>query len=59
MNPNATSTANSGTAKRLQEFGAGGEDLVGGALADAAAAADEDAPEALELADEDWLVCSC
>jgi hypothetical protein len=33
--------------------------LVGDALDDAAAAADEDAPDALELADDDGLVCSC
>jgi hypothetical protein len=63
MNANATSTANSGIARRLQElveaFGAGGEGFGGGALDDADAAADEDAPDALEFADDDGLICSC
>ena len=68
IKPNATSTANSGIAKRAQaldegldaECGAGaGDALGGGVLDDAAAAADDDVADALELADEDGLVCSC
>jgi hypothetical protein len=63
MNANATSTANSGIARRPQEFveafGAGGARFGGGALDDAAAAAEEEAPDALEFADDDGLICSC
>jgi hypothetical protein len=61
MKAKATSTANSGIANRAQEldgFGAG-TGFGGGALDDAAAAADEDAADAAELADADGLVCSC
>jgi hypothetical protein len=32
---------------------------MGGALDDAAAAADEDAPDALEFACADGMICSC
>jgi hypothetical protein len=68
IKPNATSTANSGIARRAQELDEGldeecdaeaGDALGGGALDDAAAAADDDVADALELADEDGLVCSC
>ena len=69
IKPNATSTANSGIARRAQEldkafdedegFAEAGAEFGGGALDDAAAAADEDAADALEFADDDGLVCSC
>jgi hypothetical protein len=63
IKPNAASTANSGIAKRPQELDEeldeGTDGLGGGALDDAAAAADEDAADALEFADDDGLVCSC
>ena len=67
IKPNAASTANSGIAKRPQELeeeldeelDEGTDGLGGGALDDAAAAADEEAADALEFADDDGLVCSC
>src|SRR3981189_2669463 len=63
IKPNATSTANSGIARRPQEFNKAfdeaGDDLGGAAPDDAAAAADEDVADALEFACDDGLVCSC
>jgi hypothetical protein len=40
-----------------KDFAQQGEGLVGDALDDAAA--EEDAPDALEFADDDGLICSC
>jgi hypothetical protein len=70
IKPNATSTANSGIARRAQEleldeafdegFTDAGDELGGAALDDAAAVDEEDdVPDALEFAADDGLVCSC
>ena len=78
IKPNATSTANSGIAKRPQELAEGVADVLaeevdeafgerlagagaetGGAELDEAAAEDDDVPDALELAADDGVVCSC
>jgi hypothetical protein len=66
MKANATRTAKSGIARRPQdfdeEFDEGLADVgaeLGGAALDDAAAADEDAPDALEFAADDGLICSC
>jgi len=58
MKPKAASTASSGIAKRPQKFceETGG---FGAGAADDAAAADEDAADAVEFADGGGLVCSC
>jgi hypothetical protein len=62
MKANAASTANSGIARRPhvrdEVFDEAADGLGGGAL-DEAAAADEDAADAVEFADGGGLVCSC
>jgi hypothetical protein len=66
MKANAASTANSGIARRPHvrdevfddAFDEAADGLGGGAL-DEAAAADEDAADAVEFADGGGLVCSC